>query len=118
VCLTIFNYFSLWLCDCCIRFFVLRVACFNIYNVFVDSSRKGDAAVDLVIQGLCGYNARFIILKISRRNDVSNCRTSLYHRMTATGGAMVTVARLLRLRLLFGVALCVFFSTFHCAQLP
>lgn len=32
-------------------YFVLKVLCCNIYNVFVDSSSKGDTAVESVRQG-------------------------------------------------------------------
>jgi hypothetical protein len=42
-------------CSCVIAtyvfYFVLKVLCCNIYNVFVDSSRKGDTAVESVRQG-------------------------------------------------------------------
>lgn len=34
-----------------VLYFALRVLCYNIYNVFVDSSRKGDTAFESARQG-------------------------------------------------------------------
>jgi hypothetical protein len=62
--------------------FVFRVLCFNIYNVFVDSTSKGGTAVVSVSQS-CRHKARFTIVK-KNRTAFSNFRTSLYHKMTAT----------------------------------
>lgn len=110
-------------------YFVLKVLCCNICNVFVDSFRKGDTAVDAVGQR-CLVIKLGLQLKKKNRTAFPNFRTSLYHKMTGTGGAVVTVMRLLRavvsvdaLRLWLGIALRALLlwsivTAFYFARLP
>jgi hypothetical protein len=46
-----------------VLYFALRVLCYNIYNVFVDSSRKGDTAIDSAREGCVAIRLGVQLLK-------------------------------------------------------